>query len=167
MLVSQAIEDGDVITFNEEFTSKYKRIKVPLISAKEITIGGAAGGGAGAVGGDDEALPAAVEEERRHLVEAAIVRILKSRKRLSHNDLVAEATRQISSRFPPTPAVSHTMSCHVMSCDLFCHLCLACLIELSNVNLCLQFIKQRVESLIERDYLKRDEADRRIYVYIA
>ena len=50
-------------------------------------------------------LPSAVEEERRHLVEAAIVRILKARKTISHNDLVAEVNRQLCNRFIPTPAV--------------------------------------------------------------
>jgi len=30
-----------------------------------------------------------------------------------------------------------------------------------------QFVKKRVESLIEREYLERDEQDRRIYRYMA
>jgi Cullin protein neddylation domain len=29
-----------------------------------------------------------------------------------------------------------------------------------------QMIKQRIESLIEREYLKRDEADRTKYIYL-
>ena len=33
----KGIVDGDIFTFNESFTSKYKRIKIPLISSKEIT----------------------------------------------------------------------------------------------------------------------------------
>ena len=37
--------------------------------------------------------PAQVDEERRHLVEAAIVRIMKARKTMSHVDLVAEVTQ--------------------------------------------------------------------------
>ena len=28
------------------------------------------------------------------------------------------------------------------------------------------FIKQRIESLIDREYLKRDENDRQIYIYL-
>jgi cullin 3 len=55
--------------------------------------------------GDGELLPEAVEEERRHHVEAAVVRIMKSRKVLSHNELVMETTRQLAGRFVPNPQV--------------------------------------------------------------
>ena len=46
-----------------------------------------------------------VEEDRKPLVEAAIVRILKARRVLDHNSIVAEVTRQLSARFAPSPAV--------------------------------------------------------------
>jgi hypothetical protein len=101
----QGIEEGDTFTFNAEFSSKFKRIKVPLISAKEVVpVGGGVGGGEGG-GGLEEGLPGAVEEERRHHVEATLVRIMKSRKTLSHNELVAETTRQLAVRFTPSPQV--------------------------------------------------------------
>ena len=52
-----------------------------------------------------DGVPSTVEEDRRHLVEASIVRVMKARKRLSHNDLVAEISRQLSYRFIPSPQV--------------------------------------------------------------
>lgn len=66
-------------------------------------------------------------------VEAAIVRIMKTRKQMQHNQLIAEVTRQMTGRFTPTP----------------------------------QLIKLRIESLIEREYLQRSAADRRLYNYLA
>lgn len=123
----KGVDAGDSFSFNPEYTSKLKRVKVPLVSAKEPGLGG--GGGLG--GGDG--VPAGVEEDRRHLVEAAVVRIMKTRKVLSHNELVAEVARQLSHRFCAAPA----------------------------------FIKKRVESLLEREYLARDAEDRRVYTYLA
>lgn len=57
----------------------------------------------------------------------------QARKTLQHNDLIAEVTRQMNSRFSAVPA----------------------------------FIKKRIESLIERDYLERGKDDRRMYTYMA
>jgi cullin 3 len=48
---------------------------------------------------------AQVEEDRKPQIEAAIVRIMKARKRLDHNAVVSEVTRQLAPRFLPNPAV--------------------------------------------------------------
>lgn len=136
----KGVTDNDRFTFNANFTSKLRRIKVPLVSMKEAVVDGRAGegeGGGGGLGPGGERLvngiPAAVEEDRRHLVEAAIVRIMKARRKLGHNELIAEVTRQLSMRFPASPP----------------------------------FIKNRIESLIERDYLERGANDRKTYAYLA
>lgn len=74
-----------------------------------------------------------LEQDRNQVIDASIVRLMKSRKRLDHNSIVAEVTQQLASRFNPAPAA----------------------------------IKKRIETLLERDYLSRDEDDRRIYFYVA
>jgi cullin 3 len=114
------IEDNDNFTFNNDFISNNKKIKIPLISAKEIR-------------GEEETtqMEQKIEEDRRHQVEAAIVRVMKARKRVAHNDLVAEVSRQLLFRFSPN----------------------------------LQFIKKRIESLIEREYIARE--DEKNYKYLA
>lgn len=48
---------------------------------------------------------AQVEEDRKPQIEAAIVRIMKSRRVLDHNSIVTEVTRQLAPRFLPNPAV--------------------------------------------------------------
>ena len=97
----KGIINGDVFTFNEDFTSRLKRIKVPLISNKDFNE--LSGGPLYVEATKDDVVPASVEEDRRFLTEAAIVRVMKARKKMSHNDLVAEVSRQLSHRFSATP----------------------------------------------------------------
>ena len=84
------IDDSTHFAVNDDFKSKLYRVKVLLVSLKSKVSG-------------PEKLPPQVEEDRRHLVEASIVRIMKTRKTLEHNHLIAEVVKQLSSRFNPTP----------------------------------------------------------------
>jgi cullin 3 len=130
--------DDESFIFNDDYTSKLKRVKIPLVSLKEtsITTDTSTTGGASSNdpnGNNNTLIPKPVEEDRRHLVEASIVRIMKARKTMAHNDLISEVMKQLSVRFAPSPG----------------------------------FIKKRVESLIEREYLERSESDHRVYNYLA
>lgn len=117
---AKEVTDADVFTVNDAFTSKLLRIRVPLISMKSAmaaaqaaagaaTGGAAASGGSGAggasggTGGDDAELLASVEEGRKLLLESVIVRVMKARRHMEHNALVAEVTRMVSTRFLPQP----------------------------------------------------------------
>lgn len=130
-------QDGDMFQVNAAFECKLFRIRVPLVQMKSVP--GQDGVGLTRVEAADGApiagseVPATVEEDRKHLVEAVIVRIMKSRKMLEHNQLVMEVTRHLTSRFQPSPTL----------------------------------IKQRIEKLIEREYLERSQHDRRMYKYLA
>jgi cullin 3 len=131
-------QDGEMFQINPAFECKLFRIRVPAVVMKTGGPGQDGtgltrtdGAEAGAAGGSE--VPAAVEEDRKHLVEAVIVRIMKSRKTLEHNQLVMEVTRHLTSRFQPLP----------------------------------NLIKQRIEKLIEREYLERSQQDRRVYNYLA
>ncbi|KAJ3192941.1 Cullin-3 [Dinochytrium kinnereticum] len=119
------VADADGFSINAGFTSPLNKIKI-------LSIVGGGGGGAETEQERSDTM-GKVDEDRRHEVEASIVRIMKSRKRLDHNSLVNDVVSQLSARFNPNPAL----------------------------------IKRRIEALIEREYLKRDDKDRRYYDYVA
>jgi cullin 3 len=94
------------------YTSKLKRVKIPLISSKDAAVlnGGnsssllssakCCGDNVDAIDISNSAVVSQfVEEDRRHILEAVIVRIMKARKQLAHNDLISEVVRQTSHRF--------------------------------------------------------------------
>lgn len=103
---------------------------------------------------DDTNVAPVVHESRGFAIDAAIVRIMKARRRLSHNDLINEVFHQLR-YFQPQPKVRGN------------NMKLA-LLELTHFNLIvnLQMVKQRIEQLIEREYLKRDEDDNKMYEYL-
>jgi len=128
------IADDDVFEVNPGFESKLVRLKVPLVAVGSKGLEGSGVDSSSAAGAATTIeVPANVEEDRKHLIEAAIVRIMKMRKKLEHNQLVVEVTKHLQTRFNPTPTM----------------------------------IKQRIEKLIEREYLERSQEDRRMYNYLA
>ena len=50
-----------------------------------------------------------VEEDRTHTIEAAIVRIMKARGELKHNDLIAEVIKQLSFFKPKLKVVKRSI----------------------------------------------------------
>ncbi|GMF15520.1 unnamed protein product [Phytophthora lilii] len=93
-------EEADVFTVNDAYKSKLHRVRIPLVSQKETSLLPAV---ASSTSNPADALPPTVAEDRKHLVEAAIVRIMKTRKQMQHNQLIAEVTRQMAGRFTPSP----------------------------------------------------------------
>uniref|UniRef100_A0AAV1TSZ1 Cullin family profile domain-containing protein n=1 Tax=Peronospora matthiolae TaxID=2874970 RepID=A0AAV1TSZ1_9STRA len=92
-------EEIDAFTVNGAYKSKLHRVRIPLVSQKETSLLPAMA----LSSSNREALPPTVAEDRKHLVEAAIVRIMKTRKQMPHNQLIAEVTRQMTNRFTPSP----------------------------------------------------------------
>ncbi|GJU60721.1 cullin-1-like protein isoform X2 [Tanacetum coccineum] len=98
----------DYFEFNSNFTDKKKRIKIPrpLDDEKKKVVEG-------------------VEKDRTYAIDAALVRVMKSRKKLGHQQLVTEC-----------------------------------------VNPDVRAIKNRIEDLINRDYLERDKRDANFLIYM-
>ncbi|KAI9224761.1 Cullin [Blastocladiella britannica] len=94
-MTSKAVNAGDTFTFNASFTHKMTRIKIAAIVGTTRAEGDA----------DRASVHADVDQERRHLVDAAIVRVMKARRRLVHNELVAEVTRIVTPRFICQPTL--------------------------------------------------------------
>lgn len=91
--MSKEIDERDVFSFNEHFTSKLYKVKIGTVAAQKESEP------------EKQETRARVEEDRKPEVEAAIVRIMKARRVLDHNGIVAEVSKQLSSRFVPTPAL--------------------------------------------------------------
>ncbi|XP_037953327.1 cullin-4A [Teleopsis dalmanni] len=83
------VEDNDVFQFNTEFTNKLFRIKINQIQMKETTE-------------EQKATEERVYQDRQYQIDAAVVRIMKMRKTLSHNLLIGELLNQLT--FPVKPA---------------------------------------------------------------
>jgi cullin-4 len=113
------ISGSDKFAFNKAFKSRLFRVKINALQLKETKE-------------EARATTEEVAKDRQYQTDAAIVRIMKTRKRLSHTLLMSELLGQL--RFPAEPAM----------------------------------IKKRIESLIDREYLERDEEEETpTYVYLA
>jgi hypothetical protein len=74
-----------------------------------------------------------IEADRKQELDAAIVRIMKAKRKLTFEQIKTEVIVAVKQRF--VPEVKH--------------------------------IKQRVDYLVENEYLKRDEAVKDVFVYLA
>jgi cullin-4 len=83
------VEDDDSFVFNDIFTAPLYRIKVNAIQMKETVE-------------ENTSTTERVFQDRQYQVDAAIVRIMKTRKVLSHTLLITELFQQL--KFPIKPA---------------------------------------------------------------
>lgn len=90
---TKEIEPGNQFTINDSFTSKLIRVKIQAITCR------------GESEPELKETRSKVEEDRKHEIEAAIVRIMKARKQMTHSNLINEVTDQLKSRFMPSPVI--------------------------------------------------------------
>ncbi|VVA89777.1 unnamed protein product [Arabis nemorensis] len=82
--MSKSISRTDVFEFNSKFTDRMRRIRVPLPPMDER-----------------KKVVEDVDKDRRYAIDAAVVRIMKSRKVLGHQQLVSECVEHLSRMFKP------------------------------------------------------------------
>ncbi|KAL1187759.1 Cullin-3B [Cardamine amara subsp. amara] len=89
--MSKDIAEEDSFVVNERFTSKFYKVKIGTVAAQKETEP------------EKQETRQRVEEDRKPQIEAAIVRIMKSRRVLDHNNIITEVTKQLQSRFLANP----------------------------------------------------------------
>ena len=114
---SAKVAESDRFCLNTAFTYKTRKFKLPTAHAQNL----------------GAPTNAEIDEKRKFVIDATVVRIMKSRHTLQYNELIEQAMQQLSRLFTPQP----------------------------------RFIKQRIEELITRQYLKRDEDDPSKFHYLA
>ncbi|CAM0137429.1 unnamed protein product [Umbelopsis sp. WA50703] len=85
------VDPQDKFYLNVNFTCPLARIKIQTVATKVETET------------ERKSTHEKVDKLRKHQIEAAIVRIMKDRKTMDHNLLIAEVVKQLSNRFNPSP----------------------------------------------------------------
>ncbi|RKP32005.1 Cullin-domain-containing protein [Metschnikowia bicuspidata] len=96
--MTKDVNIGDEFRLNEKFKSPSTKVKVLTVSAASSK------SGAARADGQEEALEVEgyyIEEGRKQLLNAVIVRIMKSRRQLTHHELIEGIMSQLQNRFEP------------------------------------------------------------------
>jgi cullin 3 len=97
---SREITNEDEFIVNTKFSTPLNRIKIPMVVAS-----GNIHNRSSVIENNEEREETYrhIEDSRRFQIDAAVVRIMKGRKKMYHNNLITEVTNQLSSRFMPSP----------------------------------------------------------------
>lgn len=86
--VGRDVNDSDVFAFNADFTDERARVHINSIQAKETPE-------------ESKRTQGAIAMERKSLLDAAIVRIMKAKKTMSHQALINETVDVMKKHFQP------------------------------------------------------------------
>ncbi|KXN72068.1 Cullin-domain-containing protein [Conidiobolus coronatus NRRL 28638] len=118
--LDQNLPKTQEFSLNLNYNNKRFKLKLTQSTAAEVQM-------------EDKETVKKVEEDRKLYLQSVVVRIMKSRKVLTHTQLVQEVFELTQSQFKPS----------------------------------VPFIKQTIESLIDKQYMERSETNRDSYSYLA
>jgi hypothetical protein len=81
---TNSVQESDTFRFNVDFHSPNRVIQVPCAIFEESNVS------------------KKVDEDRTFEIQASVTRIMKTRQRMKHQDLMMEVIKQLSTRFQPT-----------------------------------------------------------------
>jgi hypothetical protein len=116
--------NDDTYSINNDFVSRAKKLKLVKIASSGTNLSEKE---------NKDVVNVVVDKDRAFIIEACCVRIMKARKQLTHQALMAQVSEHLMSKFIPD----------------------------------VKMIKQRIDALIEREYIERDPNDANVYVYLA
>ena len=141
--VGADINESDTFYFNGDYTNPRFQVRIDSIQVKETVRGNRSNRSLpltdeSARGGDDQPeesrrTEAWIEADRKQELDAAIVRVMKAKKKLAFEQIKTEVIVAVKKRFVPE----------------------------------IKSIKERVDYLVENEYLKRDEEVKDVFVYLA
>lgn len=136
-------EEGETYTLSDGFKSKKLRVNInmPVKAEQKAEV---------------DQTHKAVEEDRKMIIQACLVRIMKTRKRMNHQTLMTEAIDQLSVRFKPKIPLLKVRDQTPFSICLLAHTSYAA-----------QFGQKCIDVLIEKEFLERVEGTRDEYNYLA
>jgi len=133
------VNSTDRFTLNLSFEHKLIRIKINQVQLKETQE-------------ENSSTTQRVVQDRHYQIDAAVVRIMKTRKTLAHAQLMSEVFAQL--KFP--------ISVRFFLYDKETKVHFVFLVKFQT-----SVVKTRIESLLEREYMKRSADNANIYEYVA
>lgn len=137
----QALVATSRVAVNERFASKRLRLQIGAVASRDTVE-------------ETTQTHESVNADRQVYLQATIVRVMKTRKRLAHTELVAEVIAQVRRRRCRRRSVARRRRlCATQAASRF--------------RVAVPLIKKCIGTLIEKEYLTRDAADARYYNYVA
>jgi cullin 3 len=87
--MGKEFKEDDEFRVNLHFSSNLVKVKIPVITSKAQKTS------------ESNDLQRRVDEDRKHIIDATIVKVMKTRRKMDYNSLIAETTKILMTKFQP------------------------------------------------------------------